>query len=139
MADNITTPYLGQSESADNLNTGYLGTGSASTEAEENPRTFSSEVSFTDVVSMDGVLTLNAALNSASGVSGGAITGTTGSYSGQVSAQTLSFDTLAGSGITVGSSTPDGILWVTVGASGLSVGLESGGSLYWINSTVSAA
>ena len=76
MADNINTPFLDQGGSTDFINSAYLGTESASTEEEENPRTFSSEVSFTDVVSMDGAVTLGAALNSASAVSAGAITGT---------------------------------------------------------------
>ena len=66
----------------------------------------------------------------------GTVTASTNAVLSGVSA---SLTTLASSGITVGSSTAGGFMFLTVGASGLSLGIESGGSLYFINSAVSAA
>ncbi len=115
-------------------NTPYLGTPRGATFTSSGGTTVLSDLSISgalDVGAIDATdtVTLSGALNTSSTISS----------TDQISAQSLSFDTLAGSGITIGSSTAAGILWVTVGASGLSIGIESGGSLYWAASTVSAA
>lgn len=92
-----------------------------------------STLSTAGAVTMQGAVTVNATVTADNLTTAGTAT------AGLVSATSISLATLAGSGITAGSSTPDGVLWITVGASGLSLGIESGGSLYFINSTVSAA
>lgn len=147
MPDVLNTVNLtAQNATGDNLNTAFLSGGEAGLTSDLSITGALSVTGAEDVsstLSVRGVTTLHAALNSASAISGGALTGTSvtgssASLSGLVSLRTLSFNTLASSGITVGSSTAEG-WFVTIGASGLSLGLKSGGSLYFINSTVSAA
>ena len=129
MPDVLNTVNLtAQNATGDNLNTAFQGGG---------------EMGITSDLSVTGILSVTGTIDTSSAISGGAITGTSltgssASVSGLASLQTLSFNTLASSGITVGSSTAEG-WFVTIGASGLSLGLKSGGSLYFINSTVSAA
>ena len=152
-ADNINTEYLGNPAevAAGNLNT--------SQQSSEATFAFLSDVSVADQLFTGGILQVGGALNSASAISGGALTVTTGVFSGAVDTASavstgeltstggnfsstitstdgdfLSVDSQAdSSGMTVGQ------LRLVFAASGVSLMYSSGESEYIVNSATSLA
>ncbi len=97
MADNLNTTYLGQPPVGDNLNTGFLPpTASEATHQVRSDISTAGQLfaqgaadvggatALGSTLAVTGITTLSAALNSASAISGGAITGTTGTFTGAI-------------------------------------------------------
>ncbi len=157
MADNLNTPYLGQPQGSDNINTPFLP--ETASEATVHQR---SDVSLGGALFVTGVTTLSDALNSASAVSGGAATFTTGVFTGtidtdsavstgEITATGGNFSSVItstdaggdfGSIATAANDTgmPDGAFRFVNAASGVSMAYRSGGTTYYLGgSTISEA
>lgn len=158
--DNLNTAYLGQLQGNDNLNTPFLP--ETASEATINKR---SDVSLAGDLFVTGVTTLSDALNSASAISGGALTVTTIVASGTIdtdSALSAGEGTFTGGNFssvitstdgggdfgsiaTAANDTgmPDGAFRFINAASGsasaISLAYRSGGTTYYIGSTLSEA
>ena len=157
MADNLNTPYLGQPQGSDNINTPFLP--ETASEATVNQR---SDVSLGGDLFVAGATTLSDALNSASAISGGAATFTTGVFTGtidtdsavstgEITATGGNFSSVItstdaggdfGSIATAANDTgmPDGAFRFVNAASGVSMAYRSGGTTYYLGgSTISEA
>ncbi len=150
MPDNLNTPYLGQPGSSDNINTPF--SPPTASEATVNVRSDISTVgdiyaqgagdigtalAVGTTLAVGGVTTLSDALASASAISGAAVTGTTGTFSGTVSMNSTNFASMLTQAdfndMTIGT-------WRAVfTSSGLSLGYSSGATLYDITSSTSVA
>ena len=155
--DNLNTAYLGQLQGSDNLNTPFLP--ETASEATIHRR---SDLSLAGDLNVTGATTLEDALNSASAVSGGAATFTTGVFTGTIDTDSAvsggeatftggNFSSVItstdaggdfGSIATAANDTgmPDGAFRFVNTASGISLAYRSGGTTYYYgHSTISEA
>ena len=169
MADNLNTTYLGQPPVGDNLNTGFLPpTASEATHQVRSDISTAGQLfsqgaaNLGGTLAVAGVTTLSAALNSASAISGGAITGTTaiftgtidtdsavsmaeltatgGNFSSVISSTDAGGDVLSVATAADDTGMPDGAMRFVNTASGISIAYRSGGTTYYYgHSTISEA
>ncbi len=147
MADNLNTPYLGQPGSADNINTPFLP--ETASEATLNARSDIStagelhaqgDAVIGGTLAVTGITTLSAALNSASAISGGALTATTGAFSDLITSSDVSGNFLSVGTFANDSEMAANNFRVVQSASGVSLAYRSGSTTYYFGvSTVSEA
>jgi len=147
MADNLNQTYLGQPGSSDNLTTPFLP--ETASEATINLRSDVSTVGelhaqgdavIGGTLAVTGVTTLSAALASASAISGGALTATSGAFSDVITSSDVSGNFLSVGTFANDSEMEDGDFRIVQAASGVSLAYRSGSTTYYIgDSTVSEA
>ena len=139
MADNLNTSYLGIPDTSDNLNTPFL-----PETASEATRQFRSDISTAGelhaagdavvggTLDVTGATTLSAALNSASAISGGAGTFTTGSFSSTIASSDASGNFLSTGTFANDTEMEDGDFRIVQSASGVSLAYRSGSTTYYL-------
>ena len=145
--DNLNRAYLGQPGSSDNLNTPFLP--ETASEATINARSDVSTVGelhaqgdgvIGGTLAVTGAVTLSAALNSASAISGGTGTFTSGSFSSTIASSDASGNFLSTGTFANDTEMAADTFRIVQAASGISLAYRSGSTTYYIgDSTVSEA